>query len=308
MTDAEQKLPVTQSPALQPIHETGALQIEKPPLVPIDNALATQPAPWLGSSDEIKGKASVLAKALKQPEIIAPRSVDEYVTDFKMNMQKNAHSTLAMSRVVHEARETLKEGVFTTFCEKIGFAPYSSTITKFACIGRVHDRLMQHIDRLPANWTSLYLITQIPADYFDQIIAKKISFEELTGSQIKEMIQQARDLPPIHIKKNPKAKDRPFVYGKLIFTKQLVDDVDYLAMRKATQELEARLPVKFIISKGVDENFEARKLARYRKTKLALEGTELKPDLWDFGREATATARRAPAADVTEPPKPTEDK
>jgi hypothetical protein len=246
----------------------------------------------------IKGKQNLVMKAVKsEPEIIQPRTLDEYIADFKLHCRKTALATLQMARVVHEARESLPWETFEKFGEQIGLNASSATIAKLCCIGRVYERLHPHVDKLPANWTSLYLITQIPAEYFERAIRQNRSFEELTGAQIKDLIQQARDLPALSIKL-PKDKDKNPVVAKLVFTKSKIDDIDLYAIKKAVREIEARLPLKVAFSKQVEELWDKRKLVRYEATKRKQTDIELKPDLWDFGQEANSMTKR-PAADET---------
>lgn len=276
-TKTKAVLPVVVSPPLQPTLEAA------PSTVP--------PASERGM---IKGKLSVLQAALREPEIIVPKTCAEYVSEFKQCAAKTARATLEMCRIVHEARETLvkiSNEAFEQFCDQIGMKSSPATIVKFCCIGRLYSRFIKHESRLPTSWTSIYFLTQLPAQYFDQVIEKNQSFADLTGSQINSLVKQTLDLDVVQTKL-PKEGKRP-VFGKLVFRKNQIDDLDFWAMKKAIQEIEARLPVKFVINKVAEKLWDDRKLSRYEQTKRSYDQIELKPDLWDFGREANQVLVRS---------------
>lgn len=265
-----------------------------------------KPAPQIDLAGEIKGKQSVLRKAISEPEIITPKALEEYVADFKLYSKKTALSTIKMCRVVYEAQSTLGREGFDKFLDEIGMQASLATVTKFACIGKVYDRFLPHVDKLPSNWTSLYLVTQIPAEIFERLLQRNMSFEELTGAEIKKLVLQTEDLPALSTGL-PKANKKYPIVAKLVFTKPTVDDIDLYAIKKAAREIEARLPLKVELSAKVNELWDKRKLARYEAGKRKQADIEFKPDLWDFGREANSMSERttgnsdAKSAPSTEP-------
>jgi hypothetical protein len=102
-----------------------------------------------------------------------------------------------------------------------------------------------------------------------------------------ELVKSTQDLTKIegHLPRDKETKH--IVFGALHFTKK-PDDTDWRAMRKALAELEARLPIRFVVNAQAQYVWEQRKNQRYEQTKKVYEGTELKPELWDLGREANA--------------------
>lgn len=218
---------------------------------------------------------------------IVAKERKEYVAAFKAGVEKTARSTLEMCRVVYEAEQSLDKFQFKTFCEEVGLKDYSSTVRKFSAIGRVYPRFIQYVDQLPASWTNIYLITQIPADAFEECIKKGYLLNKLTGSKLDELVKSTKDINKIEKPLSFDNKNSGYVFAKLLFTKK-PDDTDWRAMEKALAEISARLPIKFVISKEAGEIIKARREQRYEKIKQSGKNVDLKPDLWDLGAEANA--------------------
>jgi hypothetical protein len=218
---------------------------------------------------------------------IVPKERKEYVAAFKAGVEKTARSTLEMCRVVYEAEQSLDKFQFKTFCEEVGLKDYSSTVRKFSAIGRVYPRFIQYVDQLPASWTNIYLITQIPADAFEECIQKGYSLNKLTGTKLDELVKSTKDINKIEEPLSFDSKNSGYVFAKLLFTKK-PDDTDWRAMEKALSEISARLPIKFVINKEASEFVRARREQRYEKIKQSGKNVDLKPDRWDLGAEANA--------------------
>ena len=218
---------------------------------------------------------------------IVPKERKEYVAAFKAGVEKTARSTLEMCRVVYEAEQSLDKFQFKTFCEEVGLKDYSSTVRKFSAIGRVYPRFIQYVDQLPASWTNIYLITQIPADAFEECLTKGYALNKLTGSKLDELVKSTKDINKIEEPLSFDSKNSGYVFAKLLFTKK-PDDTDWRAMEKALAEISARLPIKFVINKEAGEFVKARREQRYEQIKQSSKNVDLKPDLWDLGAEANA--------------------
>ena len=236
-------------------------------------------------------KLSVEA-ATSDTTAIIPKERKEYVVAFKAGVEKTARSTLEMCRVVYEAEQSLDKFQFKTFCEEVGLKDYSSTVRKFSAIGRVYPRFIQYVDQLPASWTNIYLITQIPADAFEECLTKGYALNKLTGAKLDELVKSTKDINKIEDPLSFDSKNSGYVFAKLLFTKK-PDDTDWRAMEKALAEISARLPIKFVINKEAAEFVKARRDQRYEQIKQKSKGIDLKPDLWDLGAEANAAYKVA---------------
>lgn len=135
-----------------------------------------------------------LERATPDGSTIIKRTRDEYVADFNAKLVKTARSVLEMCRVVYEAKESLDSWDFKDFCAQIGHGPNSSSIRKFVVIGKLYPRLIRCAEQLPASWTSIYLITQIPADEFEALVSGGHSLAGLPGSDLQELISQTRSI------------------------------------------------------------------------------------------------------------------
>ena len=236
---------------------------------------------------------TTIESATLHSENIVAVSRDEYVGQFKRAVEKTARATLDMCRVVYEASRVLKEADFDAFCKAIGYRDSSSTIRKFIAIGKLQPRMIQYADQLPHSWSSIYMLTQIPAKEFEYMLEKGVSLSSLKGSALTELVKSTKDVSSIdrYLPKNQEVKK--LILGHLCFTKSPIDDTDWRAMAKAINELEARLPIKFVINKEAEYVWEKRKNQRYEMTKKCYENVELKPELWDLGRDANAVDEEA---------------
>jgi len=228
-----------------------------------------------------------LEEATPIEQVFAPRTLSEYVMSFRQCEERTARSNLEMSRVVYEASETLNDYEFRDFCTSIGYKDYSSAIRKFIAIGRVYPRFIDYADKLPSSWTSIYLITQIPAKEFAVIESNNLSLKELTGKQLDLLLKRTKDVSKIHNYLHFDKKNSGYPFAKMLFTK-VPDDTDWRAAQKALNEISARLPVKFLIDSKVAEVMNQRKEKRYEQTKKNFSDIELRPDLWDLGAEANS--------------------
>lgn len=263
------------------------------------SAPATSAGAAPAASSKLLVPVATVEAAHVDGEHILSRTRDEFVKLFRACEEKTARATLEMCRSVYEASKVLNEAEFDAFCREIGYKDTSSSIRKFLAIGKVMPRMIQFAEQLPASWTNIYLLTQIPANTFEAMLEQGRSFKKLTNSDLVSLVKETRDNNSItgHLPQDKQTKQ--LVFAKVAFTKLPVDDIDWRAMRKAFAELESRLPIKFSINKRSEEAWQVRKDKMYQNTKVRFAKEELRPDLWDFGREATAVAKnRLPVADT----------
>ena len=249
-------------------------------------AMATKPAPAKKVVVDYTPKLSV-ERAQAEDQAVVAKTSPEYVVAFKAGVEKTARATLEMCRVVYEAHKTLDNYEFANFCREIGLKDWSSTVRKFIAIGKVYPRFIQYADQLPASWTSIYLITQIPADTFNECLEKSYPLTSLKGRELSDLLASTKPIERIDA---PLAYDKQnggYMFGRVMFTKR-IDDVDWRAMEKAFAEIQARLPIKIVVHPEMAKLVEQRKLKRYEATKEHHQRIELKPDLWDLGKEANA--------------------
>ena len=228
-------------------------------------------------------------------DVIVPLTRAEYVTQYRVAEARSAREILTMCRLVYEASKSLDSAEFNAFCRDIGYKDYSSVIRKLTVIGKIQPRLIAHADVLPASWSSIYALTQIPAQAFENMIHMNRSFKEMTVSEVSKLVKATRDLNKLDdiIKpalmtaeeKNDKILDST-VLAKVYFTK-IPDDLDWHTFEKALLEVQANLPVRIQFLSPVKELFTERKDKRYEKLKVKQAPSPYKPEAWDMGREVT---------------------
>lgn len=241
--------------------------------------------------------ATSLQAATPDATNIVQLTREQYVELYRKREAATAEATLAMCRVVYEAKQTLNSADFETFCKTIGHRDQGSTIRKFIAIGKVQPRLISFANQLPVAWSNIYALTQIPADVFEQMVSKGKSLRELKGKELKGLVDSTKQIADL-TESLPRGGEfnTEFQCGTLFITKR-IDDTDWRAIKKAIAELEARLPVRFSLNSDIERIWRQRRDQRYQATKVSHEWIDMRPDLWDMGQEANAVgASTAPSA------------
>lgn len=221
----------------------------------------------------------------EEDEKIEAKGRQVYVWYFKAHQRRTSVASLQMCRVVYEANKCLTDYEFDEFCKNIGYVPKSSTIRKFLVIGKVYPRLIKYADQLPAAWTSIYALTQMPADDFERCIEDGYPLCDLSTSEIDAMVKRTRSVANLMSPFKRDKKDNSFCVARVFFTKEM-DDVDLRLLQKAFDEIGARLPVKLRIEKKVEEMHKERALQRYEALKQEAPDAAVKPADWDYGTAA----------------------
>ena len=245
------------------------------------------------SYEQPKEKYSVPAKLEytidegEEEEKIEPMTRQAYVWYFKAHQRRTAIASLQMCRVVYEASKSLDESDFDEFCKNIGYKSESSTIRKFTVVGKVYPRLIKYADQLPAAWTSIYALTQMPADEFERCIESGYRLCDLSGGEIDQLVKKTRQINNLMSPFKLDKKQNAICVAKVYFTRKM-DDVDLRLLQKAFDEVAARLPVKLSIETQVLEMFKERANQRYQKLKQEAPETGIKPEAWDYGVAANS--------------------
>ena len=102
---------------------------------------------------------------------------------------KTAQSTVEMCRVVYEAKTSLTKDEYLAFLNDIGYKSETNKVRKYIQIGKLYDKFISSVDLLPNSWTSIYEITLLPSDTLDALIAVDTDMTNLSGKQIKSLIE-----------------------------------------------------------------------------------------------------------------------
>ena len=117
---------------------------------------------------------------------------EQFVQDFHAFAKKTASATLAMCKVVYDAKHTLTNDNFDSFCREIGQKSSDSTIRKYLAIGEKYDDFNNYADRLPNSWTSIYKITQIDSVTFMALVNTDNSFATMRAKDIDLLIKPSK--------------------------------------------------------------------------------------------------------------------
>lgn len=230
-------------------------------------------------------------RAIEDDESLVKHERSHYVAEFKRGVEKTARATLETSRVVYEASRMLDSYQFQNFCKEVGYRDGSSSIRKFIAIGKVYPRFIQYADQLPSAWTAIYQITQIPADDFDAYIKHGKRLDQLKGKRLAELTRKTISTDDITKPLTYDDKAGGHVFAKVVSSKKL-DDKDWRAIEKAMNEMQARLPIRFVVSTALKDLVTEARLRRYEQTKKHFAGDSYRPDTWDMGEEANAVLPR----------------
>ena len=259
--------------------------------IEVEQEVAAMAADYTQSADEYSTPVKFESTVVEDDESIEPKSRQQYVWYFKAHQRKTSLSSLQMSRVVYEAHKTLEDHEFSDFCNSIGLKADSSTIRKFIVVGRVYPRLIKYVDQLPAAWTSIYALTQMPADDFERCIKSGYRLCDLSGGEIVELVKKTRQINNLMSPFKLDKKEQAYCIAKVYFTKKM-DDLDLRIIQKAFDEISSRLPVKLSIEKQVLEMHKERANQRYQKLKKEDPNAAIKPETWDYGVAANAVYKK----------------
>lgn len=145
-----------------------------------------------GTNNEERSVSIVVKKETVFDGIRFQSPREQYVNEYTHFAVKTAQSTIEMCRVVYEAKSTLAQEDYKSFCADIGHKSEDSTVRKYLAIGAAYDRLVQRANLLPNSWTSIYLITQLPSETFEALAITGNSMANMNGSQIKALIDSSK--------------------------------------------------------------------------------------------------------------------
>ena len=113
---------------------------------------------------------------------------ERFFSEYSKFAVKTAQSTVEMCRVIFEAKKSLEKSEYIRLLNDVGHKSEDSTIRKYLAIGERYDDLIACTNLLPSSWTSIHKITQIPAESFMAMVATGNSMANLTGAQIKILV------------------------------------------------------------------------------------------------------------------------
>lgn len=97
------------------------------------------------------------------------QTAQTYAEQFMSFKKQSAEGLLRMGKAVSDAKSGHKE-VFKKFCILTDLDASSSTCRKYNAIGQNFERLMEHVEKLPNNWTTLYKVASLSPTEFQKLV------------------------------------------------------------------------------------------------------------------------------------------
>ena len=172
------------------------------------------------------------AISLNTNELTTESATEAYINSFKAAFSKTAKSVLEIGKIVYEAKLNLKEEQFDLFALKVGFKSGTSTIIKLLAIGSKYDFLIERIDLLPASWTTLYDIAQLPVDQFEKCVDEGVIKPNLKGKDIKPFLPNYNPSKPKSSSSVPNGNNKTGGAGEYKFVVTLAGFPDEATVKK----------------------------------------------------------------------------
>jgi hypothetical protein len=115
------------------------------------------------------------------------KTAQNYADQFMSFKKQSAEGLLRMGKAVCEAKSKHKE-VFRKFCILTDLDPTGSTYRKYNAIGQNFDRLMEHVEKLPNNWTTLYKVASLSSAEFQKLVDSKKLNPAIKAASIREIL------------------------------------------------------------------------------------------------------------------------
>jgi hypothetical protein len=103
-------------------------------------------------------------------EVLQSELVEKHYASITNSMRHTAVAILHTAQCVFEAKKALNKTSFKALAAKFGS---ESSLSKWLTIGERADTLMIHVDALPASNTSLYHLSRLTADKFNEYLGTK---------------------------------------------------------------------------------------------------------------------------------------
>lgn len=116
--------------------------------------------------------------------VVVTANVIEYADKFKSFALKTAESIIEMGKVVYDAKNSLSDTEFETFCHQVGYKCESSTIRKLNVIGKQYNILLSRSGSLPSAWTTMYHIARLTAEQIDEKINEGVITPFIDGKNL----------------------------------------------------------------------------------------------------------------------------
>jgi hypothetical protein len=155
----------------------------------------------------------------------------EFVARFQGCTKRTAEGLIDLVTTVAEAQDQLPPRHFARFCHEMKL-PEGSKFRKWKKLGEKAARFRAVIDRLPCNWTTLYLLALLTDEQFDLVQQDPLFGPAMTAEHVRLI--------------TGKRKEREFKpMAKLAIDMSGLTEQEQEALRDALKDLKERFKVTF---------------------------------------------------------------
>jgi hypothetical protein len=113
-----------------------------------------------------------------------------YVTEFNAIAKKTVESTLDISRIALDAHDNLTDENYTIFKERVRYC--DSSLRKLEKIAKKYDVFCQYKEMLPANFTTLYVLSKLSDEKIVELAASNQLHSRLTNDEAENLVKKEK--------------------------------------------------------------------------------------------------------------------
>lgn len=118
------------------------------------------------------------------------QTAQNFANQFMSFKKQSAEGLLQMSKAVSDVKSKHKDAL-KKFCILTELDPSSSTFRKYNAIGQNFDRLMEYVEKLPNNWTTLYKVASLSPTEFQKLVDSNMLNPGIKAATIREVLGNA---------------------------------------------------------------------------------------------------------------------
>ena len=115
----------------------------------------------------------------------------QYASELNSMFINSAKSILDIANIFVEAKENLDREEYAEFLKLTKYSEKSASVRKWQKIGESSIRLETIVDRLPANWSTVYEIAKLHANDFDALVKSDVLNTDVTVKEIKQELKNS---------------------------------------------------------------------------------------------------------------------
>ena len=124
-------------------------------------------------------------------KVMKMKNSTQYASELNSMFINSAKSILDIANIFVEAKENLDRKEYAEFLKLTKYSERSASVRKWGKIGESSIRLETIVDRLPANWSTVYEIAKLHANDFDALVKSDVLNADVTVKEIKQELKNS---------------------------------------------------------------------------------------------------------------------